>query len=92
MEVRFGIGPERNFTRKELVNRYLNNMRGFVGGNTVRAFNELSFLNSLDVEKPADKEAMNVAGQAYTIFEGMETLFGDTDVGEKMSILGDYIR
>ena len=92
MELRFGIGPERNFTRKELVNRYLNNMRGFVGGNTVRAFNELSFLNSLDVEKPADKEAMNVAGQAYTIFEGMETLFGDTDVGEKMSILGDYIR
>ena len=92
MELRFGIGPERNFTRKELVNRYLNNMRGFVGGNTVRAFNELSFLNSLDVEKPADKEAMNVAGQAYTIFEGMETLFGDTDAGEKMSILGDYIR
>ena len=92
MEVRFGIGPERNFTRKELVNRYLNNMRGFAGGNTVRAFNELSFLNSLDMEKPADKEIMNTAGQAYTIFEGMETLFGDTGAGEKMSILGDYVR
>ena len=26
---------------------------------------------------------MNTAGQAYTIFEGMETLFGDTDAGEK---------
>ena len=66
-------------------------MRGFAGGNTVRAFNELSFLNSLDMEKPADKEDMNTAGQA-TIFEGMETLFGETDAGEKMEILGDYIR
>ena len=92
MEVRFGIGPERNLNRKELINRYLNNMRGFAGGNTVRAFNELSFLNSLDMKKTADKEAMNAAGQAYTIFEGMETLFGETDAGEKMSILGDYIR
>jgi len=92
MEIRFGIGPEKNFTRKELVNRFLNNMRGFAGGNTVRAFNELSFLNSLNTDKPEDVEAMNTAGQAYTIFEGMETLFGETSAGEKMEILGDYIR
>jgi len=92
MEIRFGIGPEKNFTRKELVNRYLNNMRGFSGGNTVRAFNELSFLNSLNTDKPEDAERMKTVGEAYTIFEGLETLFGNTSAGEKMEILGDYIR
>jgi hypothetical protein len=92
MKIRFGIGPERNYSRKELVNRYLNNMRGFAGGNSIRAINEISFLNSLKSDDEKDMQDMAAVGEAYTIFEGMETLFGNTSGGEKLEILGDYIR
>ena len=92
MSIRFGIGPERNFSRRDIVNRYLNNMRGFAGGNSIRAINEISFLNSLKSDDEKDMEDMAAVGEAYTIFEGMETLFGKTTGGEKLEILGDYIR
>ena len=92
MDTRFNIDDLRGYSREELVNKALNNMRGFAGGNTVRAVNELAFLNSLNSEDGDDLEKLNKVGKFYTMFEGMESLFGDTTASEKMEILGDYTR
>ena len=92
MDTRFNVDDVRGYSREELVNKALNNMRGFSGGNTVRAINELSFLNSLNPEDEDDLEKLNKVGKFYTMFEGMETLFGDTTASEKLEILGDYTR
>ena len=92
MDTRFNVDDVRGYSREELVNKALNNMRGFSGGNTVRAVNELAFLNSLDPDDEDDLEKLNKVGKFYTMFEGMETLFGDTTTSEKLEILGDYTR
>tara|TARA_E500000305_G_C4025285_1_gene241387 strand:- start:63 stop:3536 length:3474 start_codon:yes stop_codon:yes gene_type:complete len=92
MDTRFNVDDVRGYSREELVNKALNNMRGFSGGNTVRAVNELAFLNSLDSEDEDDLEKLNKVGKFYTMFEGMETLFGDTTASEKTEILMDYTR
>ena len=81
-----------DYSRKDIVNMFLNNMRGFSGGNSVRAVNEIAYLNSLDPEREEDKDKLVTAGRAYTLFEGMETLFGNTDGWEKLDILADYTR
>ena len=92
MDTRFNVDDVRGYSREELVNKALNNMRGFSGGNTVRAVNELAFLNSLNPDDEDDLEKLNKVGKFYTMFEGMETLFGDTTASEKLEILGDYTR
>jgi plasmid maintenance system antidote protein VapI len=92
MDTRFNVDDVRGYSREELVNKALNNMRGFSGGNTVRAINELAFLNSLNPEDEDDLEKLNKIGKFYTMFEGMETLFGDTTASEKAEILMDYTR
>ena len=92
MDTRFNVDDVRGYSREELVNKALNNMRGFSGGNTVRAVNELAFLNSLNPDDEDDLEKLNKGGKFYTMFEGMETLFGDTTASEKLEILGDYTR
>ena len=92
MDTRFNVDDVRGYSREELVNKALNNMRGFSGGNTVRAVNELSFLNSLNPDDEDDLEKLNKVGKFYTMFEGMETLFGDTTASEKAEILMDYTR
>ena len=92
MDTRFNVDDVRGYSREELVNKALNNMRGFSGGNTVRAVNDLGFLNSLDPDDEDDLEKLNKVGKFNTMFEGMETLFGDTTASEKLEILGDYTR
>ena len=90
--IRFNIDKDRGYSRKNLVNKTLNNARGFYGGNSVRAINEIAFLNGLDPDKEEDKEKLDKVGKFYTMFEGMEGLFGETTVGEKLGALGDYTR
>ena len=47
MKLRFNV-DEFDTSREDIVNKYLNNMRGFGGvGNSHRAIGEISFLNSL---------------------------------------------
>jgi len=70
----------------EVINLYLNNMRGFASGNSVRAVSELSFLNG------AKGEDMKNTQKAYALYENMEGLFGDTTVGEKLGAIGDTAR
>ena len=89
MELRFGIDEFRNLSREEVVDKFLNNMRGFSGGNTVRGVTEISFLNNLK----DDEEKLKVAGGAYALYEGQAGLFSkETNAWEKLGILGDFTR
>ena len=66
MHLRFGVDKYRDYSREELINKFLNNMRGFSGGNSVRAINEISFLNSYDPEDDRDLKNLEKIGEAYT--------------------------
>lgn len=87
MTDRFGVHM-KDLDRRDLIEKYTNNMRGFAGGNSVRAIDEFSFLN--DVGDKEDKMAR--AGQAYAIYEGMQGLFGETTVAEKAEVVQDFVR
>lgn len=84
---RFGVHI-REEDRDEVVSQYVNNMRGFAGGNSVRSLGEIAYLN--DVSNNPD--SMVKAGQAYEIFEGMQGLTGDITWGETGALLWDYTR
>src|SRR6056297_1313308 len=78
----------KDLKRQDIVDKYLNNMRGFAGGNSVRAVSESVFLSQVD----ENSEDMQKVGRAYEIYEGMEGVFGDTTLGEKAGAVGDFIR
>ena len=89
METRFGIDEFRGDDKEEIVNKFLNNMRGFSGGNSVRAVGEVAFLNSLE----DDSEELATVGKAYELFENMAGVFSrETTAGEKLEAVGDYAR
>ena len=77
-----------DYSRDEVVEKFTNNMRGFAGGNSVRAVSEIAHLNNIG----DDEDRMARAGKAYSIYENMESLFGDTTLGEKGEIVGDFTR
>ena len=84
---RFGVHM-RDKGRDEVVSMYVNNMRGFNGGNSVRSIGEVNYLNNVS-DNP---EAMAKAGQAYEIFEGMQGFTGETSWGEAGAMVWDYTR
>ena len=89
METRFGVDEFRKDNREEVVNKFLNNMRGFSGGNSVRTVGEVAFLNSLE----DDSEELANVGKAYELFENMAGVFsGETTAGERLEAVGDYAR
>ena len=85
---RFGVHL-KDYDKEELVSMYVNNMRGFSSGNSVRAVNEITYLN----EVGKDEERLAKAGKAYDLFENMQSLYtGDTTWGEAASGTLDYVR
>lgn len=84
---RFGTHMQ-DLDKEDVVEKFTNNMRGFAGGNSVRAINEITYLN----EVGEDEDRLAKAGRAYEIFEGLQSLSGDTGWGEKAEILFDYTR
>jgi hypothetical protein len=71
----------------EVVNTYLNRMRGYASGNSVRAGFELARLNQLS------EDELSRVGEAYTIFRDMGGLFSEgTTWKETGSGLLDYGR
>lgn len=85
---RFGTHIE-DIDKEEIVSMFVNNMRGFSGGNTVRAINEITYLN----EVGEDEERLSKAGKAYEIFENLQPLMtGETTWGEALSGSLDYAR
>ena len=83
-------GPQmKEKDRREVVELYTNNLRGFMGGNSVRALAETTYLNSVS----DDEEKMARAGQAYALFENMQGLFSEeTSFSEKAEGVQDYVR
>lgn len=84
---RFGQQSVRG-RRQEVVDRYLNNMRGFAGGNSVRSVNEIAHLNSLE-----DSQQFKNAQSAYAIYEGMSNAFSsDVEGSERREAIKDFAR
>jgi hypothetical protein len=85
---RFGTHIQ-DMDKEEVVTKFTNNLRGFSGGNSVRAINEITYLN----EVGEDEDRLAKAGRAYEIFEGLQPIFGgDTTWGETLSGTLDYAR
>lgn len=87
MTDRFGAHIQ-DLPREEVVGMFANNMRGFAGGNSLRAVNEITYLN----EVGEDEERLAKAGKAYTIYENLQSMFGETSFGEKSEIVFDFAR
>lgn len=86
MTSRFGTHIEQE-DREEVVSQFINNMRGFSGGNSVRTVNEVTFLSSLDDEQAAQ------VGEAYAIFENLPGIFNERNTwGETLEGMWDYTR
>jgi len=87
MKDRYNIEEDDQHTREDITRMFMNNMRGFSAGNSVRAVKEVSYLNSLD------EVDLGKVGEAYTLFEGMANIYSDeTTFGEKAGGTWDYIR
>lgn len=78
----------KDLERTDVVEMFTNNMRGFAGGNSVRAVNEITYLN----EVTDDEERLLNAGKAYTLYENMQGVFGDTSFTEKAETVWDFTR
>lgn len=89
MSDRYGVDNIRHKDRREVVEKFTNNMRGFSAGNSIRAFSEVRYLNSLEENDPR----LARAGEAYGVFEGMSGLFsGEVSFLEGAEIVQDYAR
>tara|TARA_B100001093_G_scaffold441846_1_gene443251 strand:- start:1384 stop:5187 length:3804 start_codon:yes stop_codon:yes gene_type:complete len=87
MKNRYNIEEGEEYDRRDITRMFMNNMRGFAGGNTTRAVSEVAYLNSLDDEQ------LGKVGEAYTLYEGMANLFSDeTSFGETAGGTWDYVR
>ena len=70
---RYGIQAVEGESREVVVDKFLNNRRANVVGNSVRALSEADYLyEALD-----DPERLMKAGRAYALFEGMAGAFSD---------------
>lgn len=91
MDDRFGM-REDNYSKQEIVDSYINNMRQFSFGQSVTALQELSYLNR---GEGGELDARRLrAGNAYKLFDSMQNVFTDenTGVAEKADAVYDYAR
>ena len=89
MKNRFGIDEFRDYTKQDVVDKYLVNLRGFTGGNSVRTVGEIAYLNGLEEDSPEAADA----GAAYVLYQDMKGVFNkETSIMEKASGVGGAIR
>ena len=91
MDLRYGLQSTEDKSRKQVVARFLNNRRGSLVGNSVRAISEADFL--YDIRN--DETKMATAGRAYGVYQNMiNTVTGgkSTTLGEKTDAIVDGIR
>ena len=87
MKNRYNIEEGDNYNKEDITRMFMNNMRGFAGGNTTRALSEVAYLNGLEDEE------LGKVGEAYTLFEGMANLYSDeTSFSEAAGGTWDYVR
>jgi len=90
MVARYGshMANQEKYDRREVVEMFLNNMRGFAAGNTVRAVNEVSYLYSIE-----DQNELEAIAEGYALYENLPHLFsGEVSVSEGAEIVQDFVR
>ena len=89
MSDRVGLQAVENASREKVVDMFLNERRGNAAGNSVRIGSNVDYM--LDIKD--SPERLRIAGEAYSIFEGMAGIFSDhatwSETGEG---LVDYVR
>ena len=69
MDLRYGEGSD--LSDEEVVDKFINGMRMFHGGNSLSTLGEVQFINS------ADEEGRAIAGMAYGEFDKLGNIFGE---------------
>ena len=88
MKDRFGM-TEREYTRDNIIDSYVNNMRKFNFGNSVTTVRELSHLNR-GSGATLEKRRM-LANKAYNLFDSLGGAFSEgRTAGEKLDAVADY--
>lgn len=89
MSDRVGLQAVEDASREEVVDMFLNERRGNAAGNSVRIGSNVDYM--LDIKD--SPERLRIAGEAYSVFEGMAGIFSDhatwSETGEG---LVDYVR
>ena len=87
MEDRFGM-TEDKYSREDIVDSYVTNMRSFSVGNSITTLQELSHLNR---GKDNDLQVRrNKAGNAYKLFDSMQGVYASGTTGDKIDAAYDY--
>ncbi len=83
MDLRYGEGSD--LSDEEVVDKFINGMRYFHGGNSLATLGEVQFINS------ADEEGRAIAGMAYGEFDKLGNIFGEQATwGETLDGVWDY--
>lgn len=82
---RFGVDEIRSSDPEDRLKKFLNTMRHFSGGNSVRTLREYDYIQN------ADEDQRATYGEGMELFESLEGVFsGDYSVSEKAQALGQY--
>jgi hypothetical protein len=90
MSDRFGM-EEDKYSKREIIDSYINQMRGFNAGQSVITVSELAHLNSGEGDKLASRR--RTAAEAYELFDSLGGAFSEgRTFGEKADAVKDYAR
>jgi len=90
MEDRDGM-TERNYSKREIVDSYINKMRKFNFGQSITTLEELAHLNKGDGDDL--KMRRSKAAEAYKLFDSLDGAFSEgRTLGEKADAVWDYGR
>lgn len=90
MSDRFGM-EEDKYSKREIIDSYINQMRGFNAGQSVVTVAELAHLNAGEGDKLASRRKK--ASDAYELFDNLDGAFSEgRTFGEKADAVRDYAR
>jgi len=90
MSDRFGM-EEDKYSKREIIDSYINQMRKFNSGQSVVTVSELAHLNAGEGDSLARRRS--TAARAYQLFDSLDGAFSkNRTVGEKFDAIGDYAR
>lgn len=88
MEDRTGM-TERDYSREEIRDAFVNSMRGFSSGNSLDVIQEMNHLYQGEGDELEQRRA--TAGAAYDLWDSLGGAFNEnTSLGEKADAVGDY--
>ena len=91
MEDRAGM-TEKDYSREEIRDAFVNSMRGFNSGNSIDVVQEMNYLYRGDSDKELEQRR-GTAAEAYDLWDSLGGAFNEnTTAGEKLDAVGDYAR